>query len=88
MTAPTKQKALGGGLDAGLRGKTLDADSVPTKEFAEVKNRFAARGHSLQRIRYPQGRFDSFLVSRWGHGRQFSSWDEVVAFLRVIGGAP
>ena len=64
------------------------APGVPDdKTFHTIAARFALKGHALHRtVRADDGRV-TYTVSRWGQSRAFTHWNDVLAFLTVVGGA-
>ena len=62
--------------------------SVPAeKTFHTIAAKFALKGHALHRtVRADDGRV-TFTVSRWNQSRAFTHWNDVLAFLTVVGGA-
>ena len=64
------------------------APGVPDdKTFHTIAAKFALRGHALHRtVRADDGRV-TFTVSRWNQSRAFTHWNDVLAFLAVVGGA-
>ena len=64
------------------------APGVPDdKTFHTIAAKFALRGHALHRtVRADDGRV-TFTVSRWNQSRAFTHWNDVLAFLTVVGGA-
>lgn len=57
------------------------------KTFATIAAKFALKGHALQRtVRADDGRV-TYTVSRWNQSRAFTHWNDVLAFLTVVGGA-
>ena len=64
------------------------APGVPDdKTFHTIAARFALKGHALHRtVRADDGRV-TYTVSRWNQSRAFTHWNDVLAFLTVVGGA-
>ena len=64
------------------------APGVPDeKTVTTIAARFAMKGHALNRtVRADDGRV-TYVVSRWGQSRAFTHWNDVLAFLTVVGGA-
>ena len=64
------------------------APGVPDdKTLHTIAAKFALRGHALHRtVRADDGRV-TFTVSRWNQSRAFTHWNDVLAFLTVVGGA-
>ena len=64
------------------------APGVPDdKTFHTIAAKFALKGHALHRtVRADDGRV-TFTVSRWNQSRAFTHWNDVLAFLTVVGGA-
>ena len=64
------------------------APGVPDdKTFHTIAARFALKGHALHRtVRADDGRV-TYTVSRWNQSRAFTHWNDVLAFLAVVGGA-
>lgn len=57
------------------------------KTFATIAAKFALKGHALQRtVRADDGRV-TYTASRWNQSRAFTHWNDVLAFLAVVGGA-
>lgn len=55
------------------------------KTFATLQAELALRGHQLLRVdRRPKP--DTFIVTAWGHSREFKTLDQVAAFLEIVGG--
>mgnify|MGYP001486976017 CR=1 FL=1 len=55
------------------------------KLFATLCAQLALRGHQLLRVdRRPKP--DTFIVTAWGHSREFRTLDQVAAFLEIVGG--
>ncbi|WOP14578.1 hypothetical protein [Ottowia sp. SB7-C50] len=55
------------------------------KVFATLRAELALRGHQLLRVdRRPK--VDTFVVTAWGHSREFKTLDQVAAFLEIVGG--
>ena len=64
------------------------APGVPDdKTVATIAAKFALKGHALNRtVRADDGRV-TYTVSRWNQSRAFTHWNDVLAFLAVVGGA-
>ena len=64
------------------------APGVPDdKTFHTIAAKFALKGHALHRtVRADDGRV-TYTVSRWNQSRAFTHWNDVLAFLAVVGGA-
>jgi hypothetical protein len=62
------------------------ADPAPSaQELAQVKLRFALRGHALTRAHHRDGRV-TYVLALQAYSRAFTSWGDVLAFLAQVGG--
>lgn len=58
------------------------------KAFCSAQAALCLRGHELtQSVRAEDGR-RTWVVSRWGQSRTLGHWNDVLAFLAQVGGAP
>ena len=65
-------------------GHTVNPDD---KTFHTIAAKFAMKGHALNRtVRAGDGRV-TYTASRWNQSRAFTHWNDVLAFLTVVGGA-
>lgn len=55
------------------------------KRFANIRAHLALRGHQLLQVdRRPKP--DTYVVTAWGHTREFKKLDQVAVFLEIVGG--
>ena len=65
-------------------GHTVNPDD---KTFHTIAAKFALKGHALHRtVRADDGRV-TYTASRRNQSRAFTHWNDVLAFLTVVGGA-
>ena len=63
------------------------ADNTEAKRFATTQAQFALHGWALQKLTSPNNGTVSYVLSIWGQSRAFSNFDDLSAFLDLIGGA-
>jgi len=65
--------------------EVIQHQSDDAKRFSSLRAHLALRGHQLLQVdRRPKA--DTFIVTAWGHSREFKKLDQVAAFLEIVGG--
>lgn len=89
MSAAQKAQSPGGAgqsAEAKTENASVAQECPDCKTYASAQAGFAMRGHALNESRRAHDGRRTWTVSRWGHVRHFTHWNDVLAFMAQIGG--